>query len=63
MVSIYVITQLILFSLPVKMDGTTCGFILCYLTDDELGTYIRVLLSDGNYWYPSKDIFDISSIQ
>ena len=46
-----------------KIDGTTCGFISRYPTYDELETCTKVILSNENSWYPSEDLFVISSMQ
>ena len=32
-------------------------------TDDDLHEYQCILLSDGFYWYPSNNLFDISSME
>ena len=47
------------FSSPMKMDGTTCGFISRYPTYDELETCRHVRLSDVNFLDPSNDLFEI----
>ena len=49
--------------IPLTMNGSTCGFISQYPSDDELRTCRHVLLSDEENWDPSKDHFMISSME
>ena len=49
--------------IPIKMEGSTCGIVTHPHTDKELCECQNILLSDGFYWYPSKNLFGISSIE
>ena len=49
--------------IPMHMEGSTCTFISRYPTDDEIQNCRRIELSDEFKWDPSKQIFQISSMQ
>ena len=46
----------------ISMVGFTCGFISRYSTDDNIETCRHITVSDEQNWYPSKQIFNISSM-
>ena len=48
---------------PLEMTGSTCGFITRYPTDEELESCRHITLSDEHDWDPSKDHFQVSSMQ
>ena len=49
--------------IPLKINGSTCGFVTRYLTDTELETSRHITLSDEDDWDPSKKHYDVSSIK
>ena len=49
--------------IPMSMVGSTCVFITWYPIDNRVETCQHIIISNELYWYPSKHIFKISSIE
>ena len=49
--------------IDMDMAGSTCGFITRYPSDHEMETCQHLELSSTEYWDPSKDVFNISSME
>ena len=45
------------------MQGSTCGFLTNYPTDDDLENCRHIIMSDEENWDPSMTHFNISSMQ
>ena len=48
---------------PMTTEGSTCGIATPPPTDDELHECQNILRSDEFYWYPSNNLFGISSME
>jgi len=48
--------------LPMTMDGTTCGLMTRYPTDEELESYRIFTISDQQTWNPSQVTFQVSAM-
>ena len=49
--------------IPMTMEGSTCGLVTHPPTDDKLHECKNILLSDEFDWYPSNNLFEISSME
>ena len=49
--------------IAIKMEGSTCGIVTHPPTDDELRECQNIILSDKFDWCPSKNLFEISSME
>ena len=49
--------------IPMTMEGSTCGLVTHPPTDDKLHECKNILLSDELDWYPSNNLFEISSME
>ena len=49
--------------IPMRMTGSTCGFLSRCPTDEELEECRYILLSDEEVWDPSQDVFHICAME
>ena len=49
--------------IPMAMEGSTLNIVLHPPTDNDIHDCQQVLLSDEFYWYPSNNLFKISSME
>ena len=49
--------------IPMKMEGSTCSLVTYRPTDGEIQECQRIIPSDEFDWYPSKNLFKISSME
>ena len=49
--------------IPMKMEGSTCGIVTHPTTDDEIHECQKILILDEFDWYPSNNLFEISSME